>query len=198
MKVRRRIKYPSSIATVYIPDLIWEETLTTFRRYSNTSSEGLVYWGGIIGATQELFVTSLLKPNHIPQGGRVKLTDKEAATLVRTLFNRDEKLIAQIHSHGGQAFHSHGDDLYATSFHEGFFSIVVPYFGVGINKISECAVYEYRGGFQELSQQEITERFKLYMLIEDMAPRLDDKEVKRLPWWIKLIKKLKFIVYKKQ
>lgn len=197
MKVRRRIKYPSGITTVYIPDLIWEDTLSALRKYSKTSSEGLVYWGGIIGATQELIVSSLLKPNHSPQGGRVKLADKESATLVRTLYNRDEKLIAQIHSHGGQAFHSHGDDLYATSFHEGFFSIVVPYFGVGINKISECAVYEYRGGFQELPQQEITERFKVYMLIEDMAPKIDEREVKRLSWLIKLIKKLKFIVYKK-
>lgn len=198
MKTRRRITYPGGRVSIYIPDLIWEDTLATFRRYSKASSEGLVYWGGIVGATQELLVTSLLKPNHIPQGGRVKLTDKEAAILVRTLYKRDEKLIAQIHSHSGQAFHSHGDDLYATSFHEGFCSIVVPYFGNGISTISECAVYEYKEGFQELSQEEITERFKLYTLIEDMAPILHDREVKSLSWWIKLIKKLKFIVYKKQ
>src|SRR5207302_2836368 len=49
---------------------------------------------------------------------------------------------AQIHTHGGRAFHSRTDDLYPLVHTPGFLSIVVPRFAVGPNTINELYLAE--------------------------------------------------------
>jgi hypothetical protein len=88
---------------------------------------------------------------------------EEARWLLQTLRARDEKLIAQLHSHRWLAGHSPGDDTWATSFHEGFLSIVVPHFGAGVSLPVDCAVLEYRSGqFIGLARAEVARRIQVY------------------------------------
>src|SRR5207253_2960750 len=47
----------------------------------------------------------------------------------KILSDRGLRLIAQVHSHPGEAYHSEADDLYAIVTTEGGFSLVVPNFG---------------------------------------------------------------------
>src|SRR5204862_8073148 len=108
-------------------------------------------------------VTGLYRRNHAPQGDRVVVAPEEARWLLRTLRARDEKLVGQLHSHRGLAGHSPGDDVWATSFHEGFLSIVVPRFGAGVTAPVDCAVLEYRDGrFVPLGRDEVEQRIRLY------------------------------------
>lgn len=46
----------------------------------------------------------------------------------------DERYVARIHSHPGEAFHSSTDDANPALTHEGALSIVVPYFGLGLRR----------------------------------------------------------------
>jgi hypothetical protein len=110
-----------------------------------------------------MIVTSLYRLNHVPQGDRVVVVREESRWLVRELRARDEKLVGQLHSHRGSAGHSSGDDACATSFHEGFLSIVIPFFARGVTVPADCAFLEYRAGeFIELDLREIEQRIRVY------------------------------------
>lgn len=69
----------------------------------------------------------------------------------------DERWIARIHSHPSEAFHSPTDDANQVLTAEGSWSIVVPYFGLGLRRgISACAVLQLvRGRWGPLSQTEM-------------------------------------------
>lgn len=173
---RRSVPYPSSGQPIFLPQYIWEETLSSLSKYRAKKSECLVFWGGIVGASGEVVITSLLRPNHTYQGWRVQLTSSEMKNLLRALRNRDEKLMVQIHSHPGEAFHSPGDDDLATSFHNGFLSIVVPNFAKNISSISQCAVYEYSEvKFARLTSEQVEHRFVIYNQVVDLAASLQVK-----------------------
>jgi hypothetical protein len=119
--------------------------------------------------------------------------------LLRALRQRDEKLVAQIHSHPGEAFHSFGDSQHATSYHPGFISIVLPNFGKGVHSLLDCAVFEFRSGFEALTHEEIVARFVIQPQIVDvMPPMTEAPSAERGSLWSVLNKKLKFIVFKRQ
>jgi hypothetical protein len=143
---RRGRPYPQAGFRLCLPDRIWQGALEVLREYAalgrgpfGRGSEGLVYLGGVV-AEQELIVTGLYVLAHEAQGDQVVVGEAEARWLLHALRTRDEKLIAQVHSHRGRAGHSHGDDVHATSFHAGFVSIVVPRFAAQVTTVQECAV----------------------------------------------------------
>ena len=166
---RRDVPYPSPGYSVIIPDAVWDSALGTLRDYgarggspSRPGSEGLVYLGGVV-AGPAMIVTGVYLIEHDAQGDQVVLTDTEARWLVRALRSRDEKLIAQVHTHRGVACHSHGDDVHATSFHDGFISIVAPHFARNVTAIEQCAVLEFREGvFCPLIDTDVQRRVVVY------------------------------------
>jgi hypothetical protein len=105
-------------------------------------------------------------------------------------------LIAQLHSHRGRAGHSLGDDAWATSYHEGFLSIVVPRFGAGVSVPVDCAVLEYRSGeFVELARDEVARRIRVEPEIVERVPLPGTGGVKEKPW-DPFVQKLKSIALK--
>jgi hypothetical protein len=201
----RSTPYPPAGAHVRIPELVWAAALHEVRRYAELGihdrrrgSEGLVYLAGLTTA-DELIVTSLLRLNHAPQGDRVQPTPAEIRWLLSTLRERDEKLIAQLHTHRHGAHHSPGDDLMATSFHEGFLSIVVPNFAVGVERMDECIVHEYHSGtFRPLSAEQTAARLTVYPQIVDpiVGPRHEATEEPNR--WRRFAKRLRSIAPKRR
>jgi hypothetical protein len=57
------------------------------------------------------------------------------------LHKNGERLIAQVHSHPTEAFHSSMDDDYAVVTTAGSFSLVVPDFAARPFAVDDCAVY---------------------------------------------------------
>jgi len=148
--------------------------------HGRRGSEGLVYLGGVPTA-DALIVTSLFRLHHQPQGDCVKPTPDEVRWLLATLRERDEKLIAQFHTHRHGANHSPGDDRMATSFHDGFLSIVAPDFAIGVERIAQCIVHEYRSGaFRPLSAEETAARVVVHAQIIDRTHDHLDEEPH--PW----------------
>ena len=168
---RRSLTYAGPNGGFVVPAEIWNQTLIVLRDYGADSSEGLVFWGGCVsGAVTQ--ITGLYVLGHEPQGGRVEVAAQESRWLVRQLRLRDEKLIAQVHSHPRAAFHSDGDDRLAASYHSGFLSIVVPYFGSDVESIDDCAVFEFNGTqFVQLSPGEVDRRIRTLPLVVEMGPR---------------------------
>lgn len=158
---RRSIPYPEPGVPVYVPKELWQASLDELRRYATARSEALVFWGGITCGGQ-IQVTGLYVLGHSAQGSTVKMTPDETRWLLRELRRRDEKLVAQFHSHPGQAYHSWGDDARAASFHEGLLSIVAPHYALNAKFPADCAVHEYSGGaFHLLEPAAVAERLHL-------------------------------------
>jgi hypothetical protein len=131
-----------------------------------------VFWGGIICADGSAQVSGLYCIDHEPQGWRVGVTQAESRWLLRCLSERDEKLLAQMHSHPREAFHSEGDNDHATSFHTGYISIVAPNFASRTRKPSHCAVYEYRDErFERLTEIEVESRIIVHAITEEGISR---------------------------
>jgi hypothetical protein len=167
---RRAAPYPRAGGTVHVPSEVWQRSLDVLRLYGDVGSEGLVFWGGVVTAGS-IQVTGLYVPAHDPQGGRVKVTGDEGRWLLRRLKKRDEKLVAQFHSHLGTADHSWGDDERAASAHEGFLSLVAPNFGRNVMAPRECGVHEYDGRlFHRLAEEEVCRRIRVDPLTEERRP----------------------------
>jgi hypothetical protein len=168
---RRAVPYPGRGPTLVVPAEVWHRGLEAVRTYGAQRSEALMFWGGVVSG-DVLQVTGLYLPSHRPQGGCVRLTSEESRWLLRRLRDRDEKLLAQVHSHPMDAFHSGGDDRGAASFHLGYLSVVVPRFGNKVARIGDCEVLEFDGvGFTPLSPEELGRRIRVLYLVEDRVPR---------------------------
>lgn len=189
----RRTPYPAAGHTLRIPEDLWNEGLAELRGYGQLRSEGLVFFGGVVAANDTIVVTSVLRLGHAAQGGTVVVSNDEARWLIRTLRERDEKLVSQLHSHAGAAFHSHGDDAHASSFHEGFLSVVAPHWGA-VAAPEECAIYEFRGGeFTEIPSVQAAARVTLGPVSVERQPPPWRHTSRKESWWSGLSRKMKRI-----
>ena len=119
--------------------------------------EGTTFLAGPIGndvaEAHELIVPDQIAGTYpdcwveVTQEGKLQL----AASL-----RSDWRFVARLHSHPGEAFHSHTDDRNPGLTAEGSFSIVVPFFGLGLRRgLEACAVLVRRSGeWVPLSEQE--------------------------------------------
>ncbi|MDQ3956378.1 MAG: hypothetical protein M3285_12610 [Actinomycetota bacterium] len=88
----------------------------------------------------------------------VEVTPEGKLQLAASLRN-DWRYVARLHSHPGEAFHSHTDDRNPGLTAEGSFSIVVPFFGLGLRRgLEACAVLVRRNGdWVPLSEHETSQ-----------------------------------------
>lgn len=196
----RQSPYPIGSFKVRVPRDIWEAALDEVRRYGTLrtadapeGSEGLVYLGGV-PTSEELLVTSLLKIRHLPQGDRVQPSAAEIRWMMSQLKQRDEMLVAQFHTHRYGAAHSPGDDEMATSFHEGFLSIVAPRFATDVSKPEDCVFHEYRGRqFRAMTASEVTSRIVISVPVIE-KPGVTDSEGGG--WWARFAQRLRLTAAK--
>lgn len=79
-------------------------------------------------------------------GCSVEVTQKGKDELLTSL-GPAERYLLRVHSHPGEAFHSSTDDRNPALTHQGALSIVVPFFGLGLQRgLDECAVYRLTDG----------------------------------------------------
>ncbi len=199
---RRASPYPPRGFGVQVPAGVWSAALDQLRLYGSrgdtklgSGSEGLVFLGGVV-LPDQVIVTTLYCIDHAAQGDQVHVTPEEATWLIRSLRQRDEKLLVQIHSHRGAAGHSHGDELSAASFHAGFLSIVAPAFARVAVTIEQCAVFEHRNSrFHQLGAPEIHDRFRIEPEVVHIRPNAQPPTGEGLAHrpWSRFVQKLRLI-----
>ncbi len=128
-------------------DLV-DETWRAVSRFGEMGCEGLALWLGELGDGVAQ-VTEVLVPPQVPlreEGGVGYFVPGDTlARLNRELYARRVRLLAQVHSHPGEAYHSTTDDRYAVVTEEGGFSLVIPWFG-RLRPFQECALFRLEGG----------------------------------------------------
>lgn len=121
--------------------------------------EGLLIWAGVLqGEICE--IRSVIAPRQTAMstasGLLLSLDEESLHDLNRNLYERGLRLIAQVHSHGEDAYHSETDNEYSIVTALGGWSIVVPHFASSDDLLNGSAVFRLgREGWLELSGVEI-------------------------------------------
>ena len=116
------------------------ETIYILQQAGLKKHEGIVLWfahkNGRVCRCFEPLHRAKLDMFHIPRQGIEQILKICRVERVR--------LVAQVHSHPGEAFHSLADDRWAIPRQVGALSIVLPYFAAGVteeNFIDQAAVF---------------------------------------------------------
>lgn len=150
---------------VLVKRTVIDSTLRVLRKFGKHRLEGLVLWLGDIDPGTA-HVTKVFVPDQHPvadeDGVGYFVGGKTLFELNRGLAETGLRLIAQVHSHPGRAYHSETDDRYAIVTADGGFSLVVPNFGRAPANPSCWAAYRLTDGlWRELSEKETRVLFHL-------------------------------------
>ena len=153
---------PDRIEVLRIPRHILEPTWQYLQERGSRQLEGVVYWTGE-ATTAAGVVKHFLVPSAYERESAVHLSVGRDVVfeLIRKIHELDEFLLARVHSHPEDAFHSWSDDEGCLSGRVGFLSIVVPDFARGPADPDTWAAYERMSGGQwrHLDRVELKRRF---------------------------------------
>jgi hypothetical protein len=148
----------TAAARVLVPKQVIEDTLYALQLFGKRELEGLVLWLGEIREQHAVVLRSLVPPQRpvSSEGGLGYFVDGDTLfALNQALSEAGLRLIAQVHSHPTEAYHSDTDDRYAIVTADGGLSLVVPNFGDAPADPAGWAVYRLTDGdWLELSDAE--------------------------------------------
>jgi hypothetical protein len=142
-----------------VPQSIVAGTQDTLRQFGRDRTEGLVLWCGYLEknlATVSHFVVPPQQTIDEDDGVGYFVTSSTLFELNKMLDKAGLRLLAQVHSHPNQAFHSRTDDKYAIVTADGGLSLVVPNFASGPADIRTWAIFQLQGSLWcQLSSNEV-------------------------------------------
>lgn len=121
---------------------------------SDRGHEGLVFWAGAQHGPLTVFTTVVIPPTDHRHGG-VFVTERGFGAAVRVARAQRLLILAQVHSHpGNDARHSDGDDELIVMPFAGMLSVVVPWFGVGWQRLETACVHQFQSSAWVLCTQD--------------------------------------------
>lgn len=151
------------VRRVLIPAGLVGQTLEKLRTFGRNGCEGFLLWLGNIDDEEAHVTEGIVPPQNSvknEEGVGYFVSGQTLFEVARYLASRKLRLIAQVHSHPGRAYHSEADDRYAVATAEGSFSLVVPDFGLSSEDMSDWAIYQLnRSGWHALKRDTIEETF---------------------------------------
>src|SRR5690349_5473099 len=138
-----------SVKNISIDPAVIATTLRVLQQFGSYGCEGLVLWIGEINQGRAR-ITRAVVPDQTPikseEGVGYFIDSDVLFELNRKLSDTGLRLIAQVHSHPGEAYHSDTDDRYAIVTSNGGLSFVVPDFGKAPADPTLWAVYRLNSG----------------------------------------------------
>src|SRR6266700_7738652 len=120
---------PERIGGYRIPMSVLRESQSYLRDFGTRRYEGYMCWSGVILGDSEALIRSCIYPKSYKES---EFREAYAALDIDVVFDignqiheRGEFLLAQLHTHGFEAFHSHTDNNYPITHKVGFISIVI-------------------------------------------------------------------------
>lgn len=152
---------------VRVPRRIVDETQRFLRKQGQEFREGTVLWiTNAARSTTETPITRIEIPEQeaptILEGCYIIVPLAYRQALTRRLDSAGERIVAQVHSHPGEAFHSEVDDRFPVIHHRGAYSIVVPDFCEQPFSFATTAVYRLANWpeWQQLNTKEVARTFR--------------------------------------
>jgi hypothetical protein len=113
---------------IHLNPALWAGTLSSFRKCGQGKRECVVYWVGPT-ETPEV-VDTVVHPDHAATPYAYEVDDAWLTAFWLRLAKDRKAIKAQVHTHGGAAFHSPTDDRWPAIRQEGFLSLVLPGFAI--------------------------------------------------------------------
>jgi proteasome lid subunit RPN8/RPN11 len=114
------------------PAALLGDTLDALRDAGRDGVERVVFWLGRRTASGDAAISEIYVPDQEAAEDYFRIPPDSMVALMNHLRRRRLALLAQVHSHPGEAFHSEADDRWAVVRHEGALSIVVPVFAAAV------------------------------------------------------------------
>lgn len=156
---------------VRVPRELVEEIQQYFRTAGRRGNEAVGFWAGTQQETH-FVVTAVYLPGQRAGnlgGGCVVMVDGDELFRMNVWLHENRlTLIAQLHSHPGDAYHSDTDDDYPVMTRTGGLSLVIPDYARDAFSLATAAVYRLTAniGWQHLSEPEVA---ALIQVVEDDA-----------------------------
>jgi len=135
------------VSRVELPRHVVVQTQMALRNFGAAGNEGLVLWLGEVANGAAIVRAAMVPPQRSIRNEDGVGYFIDTGTLFevnRFLSAKRLRLLAQVHSHPTEAYHSQTDDEYAIVTTEGGFSLVVPDFAIGPAVIDRWAIYRLR------------------------------------------------------
>ena len=135
-----------------VPRTLVDQSQELLRESGDKDFEALVLWAGRMRKDErEVFdVEMVVMPRQYAvrsDHGVAVMVDGDALFEMNVALNeRGLRLVAQLHSHPNEAYHSETDDRYSVVTGRGGLSIVIPNFACGAFSLADCAVYRLEAG----------------------------------------------------
>jgi hypothetical protein len=155
---------PPTIAEYRVHQHVLDETWTFLRERGREQLEGVVLWLGVVSDAEHAHMLAQVAPAQVAyrseHGLSVAIPQDELSSLIAALPD-GVHVLARVHSHGGEAYHSSLDDTNMVISHQGAISIVVPAFAAGAPSLLACSVNRLSadGSWRELERTAVQELF---------------------------------------
>lgn len=163
----RRVGSPTDLAATHsltVPRDLVEGTGEALRSLGDRGFEALVLWLGKVSDGVATVVEAFVPDQHPirDETGVGYFVDGESLFALNVHLHREGLLLlAQVHSHPGEAYHSSADDRYAIVTTEGGYSLVAPDFGAAF-AIPSCAIYRLEDGeWGPLPEREVGRQIRI-------------------------------------
>jgi hypothetical protein len=148
--MKNRVPRPrlTDVQTLIVPAVELARTCALMRAHGECGDEALVLWLGNVDAGAATVVHAMAPPQEgvrSEDGVGYFVSGETMFELNRLLSETGLRLIAQVHSHPHDAYHSAADDRLAVVTTDGGFSLVAPDFGAG-EPFGRWAMYRLASG----------------------------------------------------
>ncbi len=161
------MKKLSNINQVHLPKTQIENVYHHLQEAGRNGVECVALWSGHFIENSIFEITSTIIPKQkgykIEEGLLYTVDGEELHRINVWLYNNNQTLVSQIHSHPGLAYHSETDDAYPIVARVGGISIVIPDFAIGPFSMTDWAVYRLNDENQwiQLNQNQLNTLFKI-------------------------------------
>lgn len=116
------------MSLLVIPSTVLEDTLRRLKAGGVAGEERMIAWLGRDAGTGAGRVRDAYEPEQHCRRDQFYIPPASMVALMLTLGRTRSKIVAQIHTHPGKAYHSEADAAWAIIRHRGALSLVLPQF----------------------------------------------------------------------
>ena len=159
-------RVPPTLATYTISRQVLIDTQELLRGPGLRGFEAVVLWVGTVDDETSATIHAAVRPGQnavrSDQGCAVEVPPDALSALISAL-PAGMFVLARLHTHPSEAYHSPVDDTNMLIAHDGAVSIVVPDFAAAPLNLGACSVNELRSGsgWRELDDDEVERRFDI-------------------------------------
>jgi hypothetical protein len=154
------------IKRIIVPRSAADEANLHLREMGRRGLEGFSLWAGTVSGSSFLVRANIVPAQtgyQLPSGVCIAIGPEELHRLNVWLYEHEMKVIAQLHSHPTDAYHSDTDDTYPIAATIGCISIVIPDFAREPFSLARCAIYRLNSNlkWRGLRSQEVSELIQI-------------------------------------